>query len=108
MRSTPECGVQPCRQIVVNPPESYVSSKNPRPFGLGFFFVELRGLEPLTPTLPGTGRPAEQEGYGQIPVAVGVFGGVTVVGVVVKTVVVDLADPARGGCDEPMGKPLGP
>lgn len=43
---------------------------------------------------------AEQAGYGQIRVAVGVFGGVTVV--------VDPADPARGGCDEPMGKPLGP
>lgn len=83
-------------------------AKNSRPSGLGFFSVELMRLEPLTPTLPGTGMAAEQAGYGQIPVAVGVFGGVTVVGVVVKTGVVDVADPARGGCDEPMGKPLGP
>ena len=49
--------------------------------------MELRGLEPLTPTLPGTGITPEQAGYGRNPAVVAVFGGVTVVSVVVKIVV---------------------
>ena len=49
--------------------------------------VELRGLEPLTPTLPGSSITPEQAGYGQNSAVVGVFGGVTVVRVVVKIVV---------------------
>ena len=69
--------------------------------------MELRGLEPLTPTLPGTGTTAEQAVQGHFWPVVGVVEGVTVVRVVVK-IVVEPADPARVGCDEPMGRPLGP
>jgi len=49
--------------------------------------VELRGLEPLTPTLPGPGEPSEQAKYGTKGAVAAVVGCATVVGVVVRIVV---------------------
>jgi hypothetical protein len=51
----------------------------------GFSLVELRGLEPLTPTLPGPGRNREQARcwrFGSV--------GVVVEGAIVVTVVVNI------------------
>ena len=36
-------------------------AKKPEAIGLGFRLVELRGLEPLTPTLPGAGITPEPQ-----------------------------------------------
>ena len=74
-------------QTVVKPPAPHEPSKKTEDHRPRFSLVELRGLEPLTPTLPGTSITPEQAGYGQNPAVVGVFGGVTVVRVVVKIVV---------------------
>jgi hypothetical protein len=49
--------------------------------------VELRGFEPLTPTLPGAGGPREQAAWAAGCTAVGVVERATVVSVVVKIVV---------------------
>ena len=49
--------------------------------------MELRGLEPLTPTLPGLGEMPDQAQPDQFPAVVGVVGRATVVRVVVRTVV---------------------
>jgi hypothetical protein len=49
--------------------------------------VELRGLEPLTPTLPGAGGPREQGAWVADCTVVGVVERATVVSVVVKIVV---------------------
>ena len=49
--------------------------------------MELRGFEPLTPTLPGPGRGREQALYLLWSFVVGVVRRATVVSVVVKTVV---------------------
>ena len=58
--------------------------------------MELRGLEPLTPTLPGTGTSTEQAVQGCFWPVVGVVEVVTVVRVLVKIVVgPDLESPAR-------------
>jgi hypothetical protein len=48
--------------------------------------VELRGLEPLTPTLPGAGRASEQAVYQVRSAVVGVVRRATVVSVVVRIV----------------------
>ena len=54
---------------------------------LGFLMVELRGLEPLTPTLLGPGTQREQAIKHRQRAVVGVVLSATVVSVVVKTVV---------------------
>jgi hypothetical protein len=51
--------------------------------------VELRGLEPLTPTLPGTGRSRDQARYVHFGAVGDVVEGPTVVTVVVTVVVND-------------------
>jgi len=56
--------------------------------------VELRGLEPLTPTLPGAGRRRDQARWDANGCVAGVAGTATVVTVVVKTVVGSLSDTA--------------
>jgi hypothetical protein len=62
--------------------------KNPlRHWSERVYNVELRGLEPLTPTLPGAGEGAEQVRHGAKTYVVGVVRCVTVVGVVVRNVV---------------------
>ena len=106
---TPHCGQGSHNSIktVVKRPHWCPPSKKPEALGLGFLVVELRGLEPLTPTLPGTGATPEQAVQGHFWPVVGGVEGVTVVRVVVK-IVVEPAGPARVGCDEPMGRPLGP
>jgi hypothetical protein len=53
----------------------------------GFSLVELRGLEPLTPTLPGAGSCSNQARLAANGRVGGVAGAATVVVVVVKTVV---------------------
>jgi hypothetical protein len=64
--------------------------------------VELRGLEPLTPTLPGAGGIHDQARYDHFRVVVGVVGRATVVRVVVTIVV---SDPSCCGClDEDIGR----
>jgi hypothetical protein len=50
--------------------------------------VELRGLEPLTPTLPGAGRVADQARYMHFGAVGDVVEGPSVVTVVVRTVVI--------------------
>ena len=74
-------------KTVVKWPNRPRPAKNPKSSDFGLFFVELRGLEPLTPTLPGTGRAAEQAVQAHFWAVVGVVGVVTVVRVVVKIVV---------------------
>jgi hypothetical protein len=49
--------------------------------------VELRGFEPLTPTLPGPSTAPEHAGFGHFHRVVGVTEAASVVTVVVKTVV---------------------
>jgi hypothetical protein len=49
--------------------------------------VELRGLEPLTPTLPGAGRSRDQARWVHLRAVAVVVEGATVVTVVVTTVV---------------------
>jgi hypothetical protein len=50
--------------------------------------VELRGLEPLTPTLPGPGRSRDQARYAHFRAVGDVVEGPTVVTVVVRIVVI--------------------
>jgi UDP-N-acetylenolpyruvoylglucosamine reductase len=57
-----------------------------------FLLVELRGLEPLTPTLPGAGGAREQAAGAAGRAVVGVVERATVVSVVVKIVVNALPD----------------
>jgi hypothetical protein len=55
--------------------------------GQRIFKVELRGLEPLTPTLPAAGRVRDQARWCRFGVVAVVVEGATVVAVVVKNVV---------------------
>jgi hypothetical protein len=63
--------------------------------------VELRGLEPLTPTLPGAGRRSNQARSAANGRVGGVAGTATVVTVVVKTVVRSNDDRMGSRCHEP-------
>jgi hypothetical protein len=64
-----------------------LTKKPARPRSERVFVVELRGLEPLTPTLPGMGEGPEQARYGARTCVVGVARRVAVVSVVVRFVV---------------------
>ena len=90
MRVVPPSGVNQRvmgSKLSSNAPRAPHPAKNPRPSGLGFFSVELRGFEPLTPTLPGTGTSPEQPVCGHFRPVAGVAEAATVVTVVVKIVV---------------------